>query len=467
MQNNPQHIILISLDTFRADCINSSPRAGEYKLKHKKTVVLKPTELDKLLKKSVYYNNCISAAPYTSASHGAYFTGVWPLHNGLYEFFNRRLSKPTIFQHAKKQGYKSIYQTDFPIILGPYLGISKDVDSFYIENESGAFKELEKSKNEKTISFFHFGGIHYPYGFHTLKFGGADYRNKVNSLEKKYKIAKYQKSKLDDVLDETFRSKEDSDLLLRYKFIVQKLYREEKYDDLFHLYLEGINYFMKNRFDPFLKKVIAFADKNNAMVVVFSDHGEEWDAHSEGHHNSTDDAVLRVPLLIYKKGIIPRIEQDLIRTIDLAPTILNEIASLAIPSDLEGNCLNYSSLNQKIEDSYAISQVYTSIATKRQISQYQQNVMKLKKRGKPLNTFLNAEVVRDLNLKLTKYYSQSGSIVSAESTHVAMPPTVLKTRTSRLQKILKKYNTQKVKVKKIASIEDRLREELSSLGYRV
>jgi len=467
MENNSQHIVLISLDTFRADCINSSPRNGEYKSKHKNTIPLVATELDKLLKKSVYYNNCISAAPYTSASHGAYFTGIWPLHNGLYEFFNRKLIKPTIFQLAKKQGYKSIFQTDFPIILGPYLGISKDVDSFYIENEVDALKELVKNKDNNTISFFHFGGIHYPYGFHTLKFGGNDYRNKVKTLEKKYNITHYQKSKLDDVLDETFRSKEDSELLLRYKFIVQKLYREEKYDDLFNLYLEGINYFMKHRFDAFLKKIVSFADNSNALAIVFSDHGEEWDAQSEGHHNSTDDAVLRVPLMIYKKGITPRIENELIRTIDLAPTVLNEIPKMQIPWAIDGKCLKYSSPVSLDNKKYAVSQVWTSIATKREISQYQKTAMKLKKRGKPLNTFLNAEVIRDTHVKLSKYYAQNGRTLSSRSVANTMSSNLLKAGINRLQKILKKYNSKKIVAKKISSIESRLREELSSLGYRV
>ena len=54
--------------------------------------------------------------------------------------------------------------------------------------------------------------------------------------------------KLDDVLDETFRDAKDTELLLRYKYIVQKLYAEAKYDDLFELYVEGINYFMEHRF---------------------------------------------------------------------------------------------------------------------------------------------------------------------------------------------------------------------------
>jgi arylsulfatase A-like enzyme len=193
------HIILVSIDTLRADCINASPRAHSYKNHHKTKTVLKTTALDALLRSSVYFNNCYSAAPYTSASHGAYFTGVWPLHNGVYEFFNRKLQKPTIFEYARKQRYKTIFQTDFPIMLGPYLGHSKGVDHYYIEDEVQAFKKLKSYKNKNTVSFFHFGGVHYPYGFHTLKFGGKDYIKKVEELEKKYHVQHVASNAPEDV----------------------------------------------------------------------------------------------------------------------------------------------------------------------------------------------------------------------------------------------------------------------------
>jgi hypothetical protein len=465
--SNTQHIILICIDTLRADCIDAAPRSGAYKKKHKNAISVKTPELDKLIKSSVYYDNCVSAAPYTSASHGAYFTGIWPLHNGLYEFFNRRLQKPTVFQLAKKQGYRSIFQTDFPVILGPYLGINQGVDSFYIESESDAFQELTKNKNNKTISFFHFGGIHYPYGFHILKFGGNDYVKKVLKLEKKYNLEKYHHIKLDDVLDETFRSREDLTLLLRYKFIVQKLYHEKKYDDLFNMYLEGINYFMKNRFDDFLKKIRGFADSNNAILILFSDHGEEWDAESEGHHNSTDDSVLRVPLMIYKKGIKSRIEDELIRTIDVAPTIINELPNKKIPKEIEGKKLNYSSPLSKTQNKYAISQVWMSIATKREISNYQKAAVKLKKRIKPLKTYLYGQIIRDNQLKIVTHYNQKGVILKSQTKTNISSPSLKKDKIARLNKLIKQYNSLKLKTKKISTLESRLCTELNSLGYRV
>lgn len=461
VKKNIQHIILVSIDTLRADCINASPRAKEYAKKYKIKTSLKTDVLDKILNSGLYYNNCFSVAPYTSAAHAAYFTGMWPLHNGVYEFFNRKLVKPTIFEYAKKMGYTTIFQTDFPIILGPYLGFTKGVDQYFIEDENKAFEALIRNKKKNTLSFFHFAGVHYPYGFHTLKFGRTDYENKILSLEKKYKIYNKEKHKPNDILDETFRNKKDTGLLLRYKYIIEKLYQNKMYDDLFELYLEGINYFLKNRFNKFISKVKTFVDKNNAILFLFSDHGEEWDANSEGHHNSLSDNVLRVPLVVYGKQINPDIRRDLVRTVDLAPTIINLLQYRAGNINMDGSVLDiFKSSKSKPTTKYAISQVWISLATKKQIADYQNATIK-NKSVRPLKTYLSAEIVRMGDKKLAIHYKMDGTILKEKLAGA-------KNGFSDLRKILTKYNSLKKKKNNVISdIETKIRNELNNLGYRV
>ena len=106
-----------------------------------------------MLKAGTYYNNCFSAAPYTSASHAAYFTGLWPRHNGIYEFFNRKLIASTIFEHAKNQGYITIFQTDFPVILGKYLGFTTGIDHFLSRMKGGHIKRFLKIDKIKQSRF--------------------------------------------------------------------------------------------------------------------------------------------------------------------------------------------------------------------------------------------------------------------------------------------------------------------------
>ena len=466
MKNVRQHIILVSIDTLRADCIQASPRANAFRNKYNIHISLKTDPLDKVVKAGTYYNNCFSAAPYTSASHAAYFTGLWPRHNGIYEFFNRKLIAPTIFEHAKKQGYITIFQTDFPVILGKYLGFTTGIDHYFIEDEKRAYQTLFKNRQNKTISFFHFAGVHYPYGFHTLKFGGEDYIRKVKLLEKKYNVPRLEKQRLDDVLDETFRDTKDTELLLRYKYIVQKLYAEAKYGDLFELYVEGINYFMEHRFKQFIKNITNFADNTNAVLFLFADHGEEWDAYSEGHHNSLSDNVLRVPLVVYGKNIRSRIENRLVRSIDVAPTIMELLPNNAKKIKMDGRPLDIFHARASARKIYALAQVWMSIATKRQIAAYQQITMKKGKATKPLNTYLFAEIIRTIEEKVAFYYDKRGSILKEEK--VVNRKKSRNANILRLKKILKDYNSRKQKkALKLSSIEAQIRNELINLGYNI
>lgn len=458
MKKYIQHIILVSIDTLRADCINTSPRAKEYLNKYKTKISLKTEPLDTILKSGLYFNNCFSAAPYTSASHAAYFTGMWPLKNGIYEFFNRRLVQPTIFDYAKDQGYTTIFQTDFPVILGQALGFTSGVDYYFVESENKAFQTLVKNSQTNTLSFFHFGGVHYPYGFHTLKFGGKNYVGKVTSLEKKYHVSNKERQKFDDILTETFRNKKDTELLLRYKYIVfEKLYKQGLYNDLFDLYLEGINYFLEHRFNKFVFSIKNFVDKNDAILFIFSDHGEEWDNYSEGHHNTLSDNVLRVPLIVYGKQIKSRIEERLVRTIDLAPTIIN-LLPRSIKTNMDGFKLNIFDKERGVNAKYAISQVYTSIATKKQIADYQNMSVRKIKAVKPLNTYLSGETIRTEDKKYVVYYQKNGSIIREE----------ILGNIDRLKRILGDYNNLRVSKKnKLSNIELRIKNELRNLGYQV
>ena len=103
-------IIWISLDTLRADCINFNKNklyTNEYKVKNS----IDNSKLDELCAKGCFFANAISVAPYTSASHAAYFTGLWPKNNGLYDQFNSKLNAKTVFELAKRAGYTTIFKT--------------------------------------------------------------------------------------------------------------------------------------------------------------------------------------------------------------------------------------------------------------------------------------------------------------------------------------------------------------------
>ena len=80
--------------------------------------------------------------------------------------------------------------------------------------------------------------------------------------------------------------------------------------------------------------------RENTVIVVLSDHGEELFEHGGLEHGSHYDTVLRIPLIV----VDPRLEtpgrvvETPVQTVDLAPTILAR-AGIRRPHDMDGRSL--------------------------------------------------------------------------------------------------------------------------------
>ena len=327
------HIILISIDTLRSDGIACNPFRlwpEEYGLSYD----LRTPLLDELVRTGAFFANTITAAPYTSASHASLLTGMWPPNHGAYEFLGQPLSVPTIFTEAKRRSYHTILKTDFPVMLGKHLGFDRGVDQYFVEDDD-AFVAAVSGAN-RSCSLLHFGSVHIPYGFHSMRFGGQDYVDKVEALESE--LGQGSSSAPADVLSETYRSTEDLELLMRYKRIVVALYAERQYDKLFKLYLEGIEHFCRTRFELVLNRLREATAHSKTLFVLFGDHGEAYNAETYGHFNSIDEGVLRVPLLFWGDQIKPGMFTSRVRTVDLVPTLC-ELLEWNVATSFDGASL--------------------------------------------------------------------------------------------------------------------------------
>jgi hypothetical protein len=284
--------------------------------------------------RGTFLANTVSAAPYTSASHGAIFSGRYPLHSGLHELYNGDLRRPTIFTHGREAGCRTVMKVDFPFILGHDLGFARDVDDYLVEDDDAFIDAVAAAPS--SVSLAHFGGVHVPYGFHSLRFGGDAYREKLAAIEAE--IADSTPYPVDQLF-EGERDEEDSRLLLRYKRVVQALYAEGAYERLFELYLEGIEHFLAARFAPWLDRLLDRLAGRRVLLVVFGDHGEEWDEVSNGHFNTLAEGVLRVPVILVGDGVGTRTVLSRTRTVDVTPTVL-DLAGLGPPAaDVDGRSL--------------------------------------------------------------------------------------------------------------------------------
>jgi arylsulfatase A-like enzyme len=75
----------------------------------------------------------------------------------------------------------------------------------------------------------------------------------------------------------------------------------------------------------------------DTMVVFFSDHGEEFLDHGGLRHgHALYRELIRVPLIVKAPGCPPARVPDLVRTVDLMPTVLDFVPPLLPPSGIEG-----------------------------------------------------------------------------------------------------------------------------------
>lgn len=401
----PKHIVLISLDTLRGDCVAADGTKGHYLPSDiKNSIIFNRTFLDELAGKSMHYRRCFSAAPYTTASHASVFTGMFPLHHGLYEYYNASVGSKTIFEQAKDLNRHVVFKTDFPVILGKTLGFTRGVDDYVVEDDKRCLELLESHKNDQTLDFVHFGGIHYPYGFHTEKISGAVYPQKVASLEHELGIVAAVLPA--DQMDETFRDNADKDLLYRYKNIIETLYAQKNYIRLTELYVEGISYFVEHRFKPFFEKLLSIYDINETKIYIFGDHGEEWSPSSEGHYKTLSRGVLNVPLLVYGSGVDKGQIDSHVRTVDIGASVFADLG--ATNQELDGLTLPTVQTNHLATDyRIAVAQTWLGIG-KNVLKKHIDDAQKLGRVEKDIATLKRGETVITADHQLLRLYNKDG-----------------------------------------------------------
>lgn len=468
-------ILLISLDTLRSDCINYNPQKLWPK-KYQLDFNLQTDVLDNFAKKSVFFTNCISSAPYTSASHATIFTGKWPLHHGVYEFFNKKLCNNTIFSIAKKLGYHTISKVDFPIILGDFLGFTNNIDKYIIEDDQELLDSYDV--NIPNFAFIHFGGMHSPYGFHNLKYGGRHYIQKVEELEAEVGNIG---NELADRLIETFRDKKDLEMILRYKRILRHYYINAEYKKLFKLYLNGINFFIKYRFEIFFEKLLKKLRGKKYLILMFGDHGEEYDQVSCGHFNTVAEGVIRVPIMFYYEGIKPIMFHDRIRTVDIAPTLF-EIMGYNLKKYLNYDGVSLCNFifndNRICLNKPCFSQAY--ISKTEEYVKFQDKFLEKNKKFGSLKHYRYREAVYLNNYKLTKQdyecvyeagfcgIKPCDPIINIEIFDQCNDPTICAEENLQHKMLaqLEQYNLsyKKCKNKKI-TVPEKIKKQLMNLGY--
>lgn len=95
----------------------------------------------------------------------------------------------------------------------------------------------------------------------------------------------------------------------------------------------------------------------NTIVVVVADHGEEFGEHGNfGHGYALYEECVRVPLIVHVPGLAPRRVEDVVPTVDLAPTLL-DLAHVALPHEIEGQTVAPLLWGESVPEQEAVSEV--------------------------------------------------------------------------------------------------------------
>jgi arylsulfatase A-like enzyme len=296
----PSAIILISLDTLRADMLGTYGY-GEY-----------PTSpfLDSLAAQSVVFENSIVQEPRTLTSHMSLFTALHPYEHRVRDDRPLEIEIPTLAGRLAEAGYRTQAFVDGGY-MGSRWGFDRGFEDYDDGDLTGFVSVLPKARNwldavgdSEFFLFLHTYDVHSvghrPYYPSPAPFSGMfsdQFESDLNPASRA-------------TLERTFRS------VKRPLSGVDKQYIKATY-------AEGIRH-LDDMLRSFFEYLSGFDWYEDALIVIWSDHGEGLYDHQKAFHGEVFDHTIRVPLMLRLPGGVhgSRRIRSVVSSLDVAPTIL-------------------------------------------------------------------------------------------------------------------------------------------------
>lgn len=320
--SSPYNAILISIDTLRADSLSSYGAKWE------------TPQMDRIADEGALFENCYVQSPWTLTSLASMHTGMYPTVNGLNDP-NKKISevRKTLAEYLQEKnfltqsfvtnGYTRVnfgFNQGFDRYNHMTQGVKKNLFLSFIfgrilkainpavfkEENLGSAENITRHAEEflesvGDTSFFlwlHYIDPHDPYAPPETEWVPPEYYN-------------------------GWMNPYNSGLILQ----MRTGYRLSA-DDMQHLrnlYAGEVRY-IDDKVGSLMAKLDETGLSDNTLVIITSDHGEEfWEHEGILHGGTLYDEVLRVPLIMKLPGVIPaglRIEAT-VRLMDVMPTILS------------------------------------------------------------------------------------------------------------------------------------------------
>jgi arylsulfatase A-like enzyme len=299
-------VILVSIDTLRRDHVGAHgyPR---------------PTtpRLDAVARTGILCEDAVSTSSWTLPAHLSMLTSASPgVHGGtdMNHAFNRRV--PTLAALMRSAGYATHAVTSHLYVSDVY-GLAEGFDHLDFQQDrkatevvKKAIDRLDRLGDRPFFLFLHFYDPHWHYDPppDRLRLFETAYGGQVTGLWQDF-------------------SRRDPKRLSP--------------EDLAHLraLYDGEIRYVDDELGRLLDHVRARGLDRGTLLVVTSDHGEEFLDHGSWEHQKTlYEEVVRVPLVVAGPGVAPRRETAQATLLDVAPTVLTW-AGLPLPASFEGRSL--------------------------------------------------------------------------------------------------------------------------------
>ena len=354
---NKPNVLMIGSDTLRAD------RLGAFGYRRSLT-----PNIDKLAERGTLFKNCHVPCARTAPSLISLLTGTWPHTHGVRDNFvtdrQARLMVPTLPDLLKPQGYHSAAISDW---CGADMSkFSLGFDFVDLPEDQWSLKYLIR-QGPKDIRLFVSIFTHNRLGwalFPELYYlGGVPQTEQLGKRSRRLLSALAQRCEpffLNVFFSTThppfaceypwYERFSKPDYLGESKFAMAKLTDpfeiirrqgapKEEFDleQIIDLYDSCVTQF-DSEVGLLLEHLARCGLESETIVVIYSDHGMEFFEHNTwGQGNSAiGDFSSRIPLLICDPRVnSQRCEDASVRSIDLAPTLLDLLA-VPIPANIEG-----------------------------------------------------------------------------------------------------------------------------------
>ena len=280
------NVVLITLDTTRADAL------GSYGQRRPIT-----PNLDRLAAEGAQFAQCASSAPSTLPSHSTLFTGRYPFVHGVRSNAGYVLSdeNTTLAEVLSAHGYRTSAEIAAPVI-GGHTQLGQGFDRYH----DLEFQDIQRK---------------------TIHVRDADGERAVEVDEREAEdITRFGLQFIKENRSEKF-------FLWLHYFDAHQPYSppgrfyETSSESPYH----GEIQYIDEQIGRVLEHIEGLGLRERTLVVVTADHGEAMGEHDEQTHvYFVYDSTIHVPLLFWGATVPRGLKvESLVRTVDVAPTILD------------------------------------------------------------------------------------------------------------------------------------------------